>query len=556
MEAKENLNNRSAKVKKSARAAKLFVFFDGNTLEYPLAGTMTVGRPTSSSTPDLEIDSPIVSRRHGVFCVTEEGKLTYQDTGSKNGTSVDGKQAEEGATSVLKEGSVLRIHPANNGETGHDVVMTVALSGRLSTKWKRIELSDEMTSIGVGRNKEISLRGKTVSRDHAAFSHAQNGWAIIDHQSLNGVYLNGIKITEPVLLQKMDLVCIAHHIFLFEGKQLLYQEDVIPEKRPAVKPEGKKYRKGGAIESGQESPRNLENIEIAEEAHRKLLENREAKAHVAKHAGGRLSIHIKERYIWSKFQKKTLLKDIDLQVSNGELVLILGGSGAGKTTFMNAVMGYEPAVGQILYNGTDIYREFDKMKYEIGYVPQQDLLRMEDVVYDTLDNAAQMRLPENLDANARQQRVFYTLELFGLLAEKDELVGKISGGQRKRLSIAVEYIGNPSLFFLDEPDSGLDGVMARELMENLRQISDQGRIVMVISHAPDRAIDLFDKVIVLAKSAADNVGHLIFYGPSSEAMTFFHTKSLEEIVRRVNRREEGGEGLADHYMELYKNRFR
>ena len=106
-----------------------------------------------------------------------------------------------------------------------------------------------------------------------------------------------------------------------------------------------------------------------------------------------LSIHIEERNAWNRLRKKTLLRDIDLQIESGSLVLILGGSGAGKTTFMNAVMGYEPAKGRISYGQSDIYREYEKMKYEIGYVPQQDLLRMEDVVYDTLNNSAQMRLP-------------------------------------------------------------------------------------------------------------------------------------------------------------------
>ena len=116
----------------------------------------------------------------------------------------------------------------------------------------------------------------------------------------------------------------------------------------------------------------------------------------------------------------------------------------------------------------------------------------------------------------------------------------------------MEYIGNPSLFFLDEPDSGLDGIMAKELMTNLRQIADQKKIVMVISHSPDRAFELFDKVIVLAKGHRDVIWHLVYYGAPTDACRFFGTDTLEGIVGRVNRKDEGGEGLADYFIEQFK----
>ena len=127
-------------------------------------------------------------------------------------------------------------------------------------------------------------------------------------------------------------------------------------------------------------------------------------------------------------------------------------------------------------------------------------------------------------------------------------------GEKKRLSIAVEYIADPSLFFLDEPDSGLDGVMSRALMNNLRHIADEGKIVMVISHGPDRAADLFDKVILLAKSVQDNCGHLAFFGSVSEAYEFFDTNTLEGVVRRINREDEGGDGMSDYYIKKYYNK--
>ena len=112
------------------------------------------------------------------------------------------------------------------------------------------------------------------------------------------------------------------------------------------------------------------------------------------------------------------------------------------------------------------------------------------------------------------------MKIFGLEPVKNNLVEKLSGGQKKRASIAMEFISNPSLFILDEPDSGLDGVMARELMEQLRAIANQGKIVIVITHTPDRVIDLFDDVIVLAKDK-NRTGRLAFFGPIEEARAFF-----------------------------------
>ena len=265
----------------------------------------------------------------------------------------------------------------------------------------------------------------------------------------------------------------------------------------------------------------------------------------------RLSIHIEERSVRSLFKKKVLLESIDLTVDPGDLVLVLGGSGAGKTTFFNAVMGYEKARGRILHGDRDLYKDYARMKYEIGFVPQQDLLRDDDTVYYTLDNAARMKMPADTPAAQREGRINEVLEMLGLQRERDSLVRKLSGGQKKRLNIAVELVADPSLFFLDEPDSGLDGVMAVSLMQNLRVIADEGKIVMVITHAPDRVAHLFDKVVVLAKNSRTNSGQLAFFGTVEAALAFFDAASMEGIVKRINRPDENGEGLADHYIEKY-----
>ena len=267
-------------------------------------------------------------------------------------------------------------------------------------------------------------------------------------------------------------------------------------------------------------------------------------------AGNGLSVNLKDRHVTEFFHKKYLLRDIHLAIPQGHMVLLLGGSGAGKTTFLNAVNGYEKADAKVLLNGNDMYTQYKKMQYEVGFVPQQETIRTKDTVEKTLLDAAQLRMSVDIPEKERRKRVHEVMDIFGLTPVAGSLVEKLSGGQRKRLSISMEFISNPSLFILDEPDSGLDGVMARELFQQLRRIADNGKIVIVITHTPDRVIDLFDDVIVLAKDSA-RTGRLAFYGTIEEARAFFGREKMEEIVKCVNQKEEGGDGLADEFVLKY-----
>ncbi len=263
-----------------------------------------------------------------------------------------------------------------------------------------------------------------------------------------------------------------------------------------------------------------------------------------------LTVNLKDRTVTDLFQKKVLLRDIHMSIPQGHMVLLLGGSGAGKTTYLNAINGYEKAHAEVLLNGSNMYSQYKKMQYEVGFVPQSEMMRGKDTVLNTLLDAAKLRLPKDVSPEQRRERVNEVMEIFGLLPVKNNLVEKLSGGQKKRLSISIEFISNPSLFILDEPDSGLDGVMARELFEQLRKIADTGKIVIVITHTPDRVIDLFDDVIVLAKDSA-RTGRLAYYGSIEGAREFFHREKMEQIVKSVNRAEEGGDGLADEFVMKY-----
>lgn len=266
--------------------------------------------------------------------------------------------------------------------------------------------------------------------------------------------------------------------------------------------------------------------------------------------GDGLTVDIDERTVTEFFHKKYLLRDIHLHIQPGHMVLLLGGSGAGKTTFLNAVNGYEKARAKILLNGQDVYKHYKKMQYQIGFVPQQNLMRGKDTITHTMDDAALLRLPTNVPKQDRMEREKEVLDIFGLTASRNNHVEKLSGGQLRRLSISMEFVSNPSLFILDEPDSGLDGVMARELMTQLRKIADQGKIVIVITHTPDRVIDLFDDVIVLAKDS-HRTGRLAFFGPVDEARQFFGRDSMEKIVMSINPKDTGGEGRGEEFVRKF-----
>lgn len=461
-----------------------------------------IGRKCEESKADVQVHSDLVSRKHGEI-IQVKGNYYYKDLNSLNGTYINDtlfcKDNSMGDQSVqLKNGDVLRVdYGVGKAHHAEAVVMVFVTDYVEDATWRKQKLADEIEELNIGRARsDIRLDNAMVSQNHASFFRAKKGWAIIDHNSTNGVFLNGVRIQKPTYIYPMDVIRIANMYFFYDGKNILYP----PEK-----------------------------------------------------SGDELVIRITEKSVWQKFKKLTLLQDTNLTVRAGEMVMILGGSGAGKTTFMNAVMGYEKAQGTILHGETNIYTEYEKMKYEIGYVPQQDLLRGSDTVYDTLNDAARMKLPKSIGKQERRARVEEVLEMVGLKEEAESQVSKISGGQRKRLSVAVEWIANPSLLFLDEADSGLDGPNSKALMENARAIADKGKIVMVITHAPDRVAELFDKVIVLAKSTKDNTGHLAFFGTIKEAYRFFDVESLESVVKRINRKDEGGgEGRADYYIEKYR----
>lgn len=534
-------------------AGKLFVFANGHVEEIAADRERIFGRPSGDWKPDIAVKDSRVSRRHGQFMENYMDYM-YTDTGSTNGTYLNGTRLEPDKPCLLQSGDILSV-----SDGGVDVVKILYTRNYIQgAQWREIPLNDQIAELSVGRKEKLSMNDMAVSRRHASFFNANKGWAIIDHDSLNGVYVEGRRIRQPVYLKKNDIISIAGYLFWFTGSSLICQVENIDtdggfgrDRQQGAAPGGWNSPGGGAGQGGWSGPGSYSGPGGGSSPGG--WSGPGSWGGPGGVSGSVLSINIMERSVWRRFRKQTLLRDINLEVKGGEMVLILGGSGAGKTTFMNAVMGYEPARGRVVYNNVDIYNEYKKMMFEIGYVPQQELIRVNETVHHTLLNAAHMKLAAGMPAFAYEEAVDRTLSVLGLEREKQSMVSKLSGGQKKRLSIAVEYIGNPSLFFLDEPDSGLDGSMASGLMQNLRMIADEGKIVMVISHYPDRTPELFNKIIVLAKDTRDNCGHLVFFGSPSEAKQFFETDTIEAIVKRINRPDEDGEGMGDYFIEKFRS---
>jgi ABC-type multidrug transport system ATPase subunit/ribosomal protein L40E len=265
-----------------------------------------------------------------------------------------------------------------------------------------------------------------------------------------------------------------------------------------------------------------------------------------------LEVNIESKIVHDKaFKKKTLLKDINAEIKSGDFVLILGGSGAGKSTFIKAVLGESKANGKIVLDGQDLYKNFKKLKSQIGVVPQHSILRDEDSVKNTIYDAARIKLSDSSPSQIEKE-VSEVMKRLGLDSIQNNLIRNISGGQMKKVAVATQLIGDQKVFVFDEPDSGLDVASRKQQMNILKDIADNDKTVLVITHAPDDAIDLFTKVLVLAKSTADGAGHVAYFGDVKNALGYFGTNKLQDIVIELNPKAEGGHGRSDEFIEKYR----
>jgi ABC-type multidrug transport system ATPase subunit len=224
----------------------------------------------------------------------------------------------------------------------------------------------------------------------------------------------------------------------------------------------------------------------------------------------------------------TLLDAVSLTVSAGELVAIVGPSGAGKTTLLEAVAGIALATsGSVRFDGVDVYENLGTFRSVLGYVPQDDIIHADLALERTLRYAARLRLPSSTTAAQIDDVVRDALHAVGLTEQAEVRVAALSGGQRKRASIAVELLTDPHVFFLDEPTSGLDPITSSELIGRLRELANRSATVVFTTHSVDD-LAACDRVVCMTRG-----GRLGFVGTIDEALELYGVSSVHELYRHL-----------------------
>jgi ABC transport system ATP-binding/permease protein len=228
---------------------------------------------------------------------------------------------------------------------------------------------------------------------------------------------------------------------------------------------------------------------------------------------------------------RRILDAVSLCLPPGSFTALIGPSGAGKSTLLGALCGARPADGgRVLLNGHDLYQEFAALKSGLGYVPQEDIVHRELTVFRCLDYTARLRLPPDTSAEERARRVDEVMATLELGERRDTPIHRLSGGQRKRVSIATELLTEPGLLFLDEPTSGLDPGLEEALMLMLRELAYKGKTVALVTHTLDN-IHLCDAVALLVD------GRLAFYGPPADSRTYFRIGHMVELYARLKEKD-------------------
>ncbi|MFI2199183.1 FHA domain-containing protein [Streptomyces sp. NPDC020192] len=321
--------------------------------------------------------------------------------------------------------------------------------------------------IGRALENELVVSDLQVSRHHAEFHSTPDGrFEIRDLGSHNGTYVNGHPVPKggSVQLGPNDIVGVGHSTFRIVGDRL---EEF--------------------VDTGEVS-------------------------FSARH----LTVTVDGG--------KQILKDVSFGVPEKSLIAVIGPSGSGKSTLLKALTGYRPAnQGEVLYDNRNLYKQFAELRQRIGLVPQDDILHKELTVKKALKYAAKLRFPADTTAAERDARIEEVLRELKLDVHKDKKVTSLSGGQRKRVSVALELLTKPSLIFLDEPTSGLDPGMDRDVMQLLRGLADDGRTVLVVTHSVAE-LAICDKLLVMAPG-----GSVAYFGPPEEALNFFGYDSWADV---------------------------
>jgi ABC-type multidrug transport system ATPase subunit/pSer/pThr/pTyr-binding forkhead associated (FHA) protein/ABC-type multidrug transport system permease subunit len=406
---------------------------------------------------------PRVSWHHAVLHVGD-GHWMLDDAGSTNGTFTDGRlvrHLDVGPGSVVRFGNAvdgpraaLSLLPAPAPAAPSPSALT-SITGSYRQPTKIRSLPERTIRIGRSTDNDLVIDDLAVSRHHAELRAVPQGrYAIVDLESHNGTYLNGAPVVHS-LVGAGDLIGIGHSVFCLVGDEL---QEFVDDGEVSLDVQGLVVRVGDG---------------------------------------------------------RTLLDQVSFPVGQKCLLAVAGPSGAGKSTLLNALTGLRPAdEGTVRYDGRDLYRDYAELRQRIGLVPQDDILHTQLTVRRALRYAAELRFPGDTAETERRARVEEVIGELGLGPRADQVISSLSGGQRKRVSVALELLTKPSLLFLDEPTSGLDPGMDRSVMHMLRDLADDGRTVIVVTHSV-LSLDVCDRLLLLAPG-----GRIAFYGPPGETLEF------------------------------------
>jgi ABC transport system ATP-binding/permease protein len=326
--------------------------------------------------------------------------------------------------------------------------------------------TDGVLTIGRDESNDIVLPDLRASAFHAEIRRSGTGYVISDLGSTTGIHLNGRKVSRSALAQG-DRVSVGRHDFVFDGTNLHEYIDIGPSSL---------FADDLTVQVG----------------------------------------------------KQTLLDDVSFAVQEGSLVGVIGPSGCGKSTLIKAITGLRPAnQGHVRYDGRSLYEEYANLRYRIGMVPQDDVLHRQLSVRRALRFSASLRFADDVPRRDRIRRVDEVVGLLGLADRAKQRISTLSGGQRKRTSVALELLTEPSLLCLDEPTSGLDPALDREVMRELRSLADRGRTVVVVTHSVLH-LSMCDRVLVMCLG-----GRMGFFGPPEEVLDFFGAEDYADVFEMI-----------------------
>jgi ABC transport system ATP-binding/permease protein len=495
----------------SQTSAKLVIYKEGAFFQdlWLNANVITIGRA-----PDNVLclnDDLTVSRHHAQLALGANGYLVT-DVGSSDGTYLNDTRLQSFIPHKISDGDRLTLgtvfqftfigvpipEPAKPLPPSTMPVDRTTVSpfdsGAVTDNVpaQRLNLRGR-SSLSIGRDptNDMVINHPSASRYHAQIKIQSGRYTLFDLNSTNGTFVNGDLVVGSHALEPGDAIRIGSTQMVFNMDETL-------------------------IKTNDEGNLRIDAMKLNKVVSKEL----------------------------------NLLNDISLSIQPREFVAIAGVSGGGKSTLLDAISGFRPATsGSVYVNGIDLYKNFNAYRTEIGYVPQRDIVHMELTVEDALQFAAKLRMPLDTTPAERHQRVEEVMSELNLTVRRDVQIKKLSGGQLKRVSIGVELLTKPSLFFLDEATSGLDPGIETELMQLLRELADQGRTVLLITHATENVM-LCDQVVFMARG-----GNLAFFGPPQDALKYFGVKRFNEIYRKVENERSPEEWQAEYVKSSYFKKY-